>query len=662
MTVTHRLVLLSALLLAPVRFTESQEPELRFDRITPAELEPYVQRILDSASRSLERLLAQRGPRTVANTLRPYDDYRIAINRARVVSFLTYVHPDSAVRSAAVRADNLLTAFNEARRSDRRIYAMFRDVDTADADAEVRLWLRRELENFKQESVDRDSTVQARVAALKRDLDRLAVAWGDNPRYDTVTVAFDSVELEGMNPPWLAARPRNSRGQLLVSGDEMRAVSGQATKSSTRERAMLVGFRLRRNSFVLDTMLHRRYELATLLGYRSYAEYQLRHSMAGSPEKAREFLNEIRRLSEPALRAAVESRLTREGSSNVPREIALHDLLATEGTPGGPGGGAGAALRPYLPYTRVRDGIFDLAREFLNLEFRAAPDLPVWHPTVEPYRVFEDGRLIAKVYLDLHWSPGRSATGGGAHSFRLGVSDRAITEAALTGGMVRALPGEPALLGPRPMETLFHEFGHLLHILLSVRPWFATSGLPNDFDFREVPSNLFEAWGRDSAVVSRFARHYQTGEPAPPELLARLRIPATAAGFQGQFFARMSLEVHDRPPGNMPDVVKQAFKDAVPPGLPYSIKYPKAEIHPEVALPHLGNGYDAAYYTYLWSQAIAQDLLTRFNRGLLDREAIQAYRKHILAPGRSRTATDLVEGFLGRPFSLDAWARQAARQ
>ena len=86
------------------------------------------------------------------------------------------------------------------------------------------------------------------------------------------------------------------------------------------------------------------------------------------------------------------------------------------------------------------------------------------------------------------------------------------------------------------------------------------------------------------------------------------------------------------------------------------------DVHPEVALPHPGNGYDAAYYTYFWSQAIAQDLLTRFNRGLLDREAIQAYRKQILEPGRSKTATELVEGFLGRPFSLDAWARWSARQ
>ena len=158
--------------------------------------------------------------------------------------------------------------------------------------------------------------------------------------------------------------------------------------------------------------------------------------------------------------------------------------------------------------------------------------------------------------------------------------------------------------------------------------------------------------------MARFARHYQNGEPAPGELLAKLRVPSNSAGgFLGQFTSRMSLNVHDRQPEDWHDGIRQAFTETIPPGFPYTITMPAGDVHPELPLPHLGNGYDAAYYTYLWSEVIAQDLLTRFNRGLLDREAVQAYRKYILEPGRSRTAKELVEAFLGRPFSLDAWAR-----
>lgn len=650
----HRPVLLVAVLVLLSRPAWSQEPDLRFDQLAPQQFEPFVRRILDSASQSLERLLAMSGPRTVANTLRPYDDYRILANRARVVSHISEVHHDPAIRAAAARAENLLTEHNRARRTDRRVYDMLAAVDTTEADAEVRFWLRRELENFRREAVDRDSSVQARAAELQRELTRLGQQWNENPRLDTITVAFDSSALEGMSREWLAQRARGTGGTILVAGDEMRSVIGQATRSTTRERALRIQMRLRRNHFTLDTMLRVRHALATLLGYRSYAESQLRHSMAGSPERVRAFLDDVRRITEPALRRTIERRAAESGTTG--GAIPLHDLAYRVAEPTG----VGAALRPYLPYPLVRDGMLQLAREFLGLDFKPAPDLSVWHPTVEPWRVYQDGRLIARVWFDLHWRPGRSAVAAHAANFRVGVRDRSIAEAAIVGGMVRARPGEPPLMGPRPMETLFHEFGHLLHYLLSVRPWFASSGLPDAFDFREVPSILFSEWAKDSAVVARFARHHQTGASAPPQLLGRLRVREREGEFMGQWLARMSLELHDRAPGDMHAVIRETFHQMLPPGLPVSVRLPEGDIHPETTVPHFGNGYDAAYYTYIWSSVIAQDLLTHFDRGLLDSAAVRRYRTHILESGRSRPAAELVENFLGRPFSLDAWARSRA--
>jgi thimet oligopeptidase len=653
-----RVLFVAAALLCLPASAHSQELELRFDRVTPEQLEPFVRRILDSASRSLETLLAQKALRTVANTLRPYDDYRLVINRARVVSLLSDVHPDSTVRAAAGRAEILLEQFQEKRRADRRIYDMLRAVDTAGAEAEVKFWLNRELDIFRRESVNRDSTTRARVAAIQRELDRLGRLWDENPRRDT-TVAFDSVDLEGMTAPWIAAHRRDAQGRILIGAEEMRPILNQAKRPATRQRAMAITMRLRPNHFVLDTMLHHRYAMARLLGYRNWADYQLSSSMAGSPEGARKFLDEVRRLSAQRIRRTVEARLS-SGGEGKRDAVFLYDLFGgdDENASGpGPSGGVGAALRPYLPYDRVRDGIFALVKDLLDLEFKPAPDLPVWDPTVEPFRVFENGRLVANVYLDLHWKPGRSPIGASASAFRSGVRDKTLLEAALIGGMVRALPGEPALLGPRPMETMFHEFGHLLHYIFSIRPWFATSGLPGDFDFREVPSNLFAQWAQDPDVVARFARHYQTGEPPARELLERLPTAAVSASFMAQFLSRMSLEVHDRPPGDMHGAIREAFQQTIPPGLPYKIKLPEGDLHPEITLPHLGNGYDAAYYTYLWSRAIAQDILTKFEHGLLDREMVQAYKKHILEPGRSKSAKELVESFLGRPFSLDAFAK-----
>lgn len=644
----------AALLLLPLS-AHAQDLDLRLDRPTPSELEPFVQRLLDSATRSLDRILAVQGQRTVENTLRPYDDSRLVVNRGRIVSTLSDLHPDSAIRAAAARAELMIGAYNVARRSDERIYGMLRAVDTSRADAETRFWVRQELRNYELQ-FGHDSVVRSRARALRRELIRLGQVWSVNPRYDTMTVIFDAAELEGLPDAWLRAR-RRSDGKIHVSGDEMRPIMSQAALPATREKAMRASLRPRRNHFVLDTMLRRRHELATLLGYRSWADYQLGSTMAGSPEAAREFLNEVRRITEPELRSAIEAHRARTGQAGA-RTVSLSELLALEATEAGPLSGVGAAIRPYLPYARVRDGLFDLARELLDLEFRAAPEIPVWHQTVEPYRVFDKGKMIAIVYLDLHWRPGKPAMGAAASTIRAGVRDRTILEGALIGGMVRPMGSEPGLLGPRPMQTMFHEFGHLFHMLLSQRSWFTTSGLPNDFDFREVPSTIFEAWATDSAIVSRFARHYQTGEPAPPALLARLRIPPAAGGIMGQFVSRMSLDLHDKPPGDMHELVRQAFRESIPPDLPYDIQYPDGDLHAEVALPHLGT-YEAAYYTYLWSDVIAADLLTRF-KGLRDRDAMQAYRREILEPGRSKTAKEMVEAFLGRPVSLEAWTRQRA--
>ena len=648
---SYRIPLLLALMTGAAARLPSQTPELRFDRITAEALEPYVEQILASAADSLEALLAAPGPRTVANTLRPYDDLKIAVNRARVVSFIRTVHPDAAVRAAAARAEARLQAFNQARRANRRIYAMLQAVDTTGADAEAQLWRRRELDRYRRELDGRSDSVRARVTMLERELNRLGRRWDENPRHDTITVAFRRSELAGMAADWLAARETRGPDSLLVSNVDFRAVSQQAASSATREQALRLVMRPRPNHAVLDTMLRLRHELATLTGERTWATRQLRTTMAGSPEGVRAFLDQVRQAAAPMVRRLVERRVPRGAA-----EVALHDLMYRPADSAAVPGTAGA-LRAYLPYPLVRDGMLALARELLGLDFRPAADLPVWDLGVEAFRVYDGDRHLANAYFDLYWKPGRSAMDASAIRFRVGVRDRVIGEVAIRGGLARARPGEPPTLGPRAMETMFHEFGHLLHAVVAIRPWFATSGLPEEYDFREVPSTLFEAWARDPAVIARFARHFRTGALPPPELLAQVNERSATQVLGAQWLARMSLELHDRAPGDLHAVAWKALDGSMPPGIPLRVSRPEGDVHPELMTPHLGNGYDAAYYTYIWSSVISQDLLTRFDRGLLDPAAARAYRVHLLDPGGSQPAAEMVRNFLGRPFSLDAWAR-----
>lgn len=640
-----------------------QDPGLPLDRLTPAIIEAYTDRHIADATASLERLLRTRGPRTVENALRPYDDLRSRLNALRIVSLLRQFHPDSVVRAACARAESQLNAFGRGVQLDRRVYAMIAGVDTTRADAETRFYLAELRAAFRRAGVDRDDTARARIAALRAALTGLQQRFEANITQDTTSIAFESAsDLAGVPSDWVALQRRGPRGEIVVPSQDLPPVTRQARSGATRARALMALWSgAPANHALLDSLLRTRYALATLLGYRSWADYQLEEYMVGSADSARAFLDALRALSAESVRRELAERrqaLAAAGDSGAASRpwlsVSDYGFGARGDAPGG-GGGAAAALRPYFPYSRVRDGLFALAHDLMGLEFRSAPDLPVWHPSVEPYRVYDGGRLIAKVYLDVHARPGKTAQGAAAHLFRAGVRDRVITEAAITAGVVRETPGNPGLLGPQAVGTLFHEFGHLVHFLVAVRPWFWTSGLPPEGDFREVPSVLFEQWAHDTTVLRRIAQHYQTGEAMPDSLLARMAATPTQGSLLAQQWrARMSLALHDRPPGSIDSVVRATFSAAQPPGV--DVRLPDAEIHPEDTFWHL-SGYEASYYTYLWSGVIARDILSRFDHGLLDTTMVRAYRREILEPGGSRSAKASLEAFLGRPFAIDAWAR-----
>lgn len=626
-----------------------QGEALPLDRLTPAMVETHMERQIADANARLEQLLAARGRRTIENTLRPYDAMRGRLNGTRIIALLRTVHPDSAIRAACTRAEARRDAFMRGLRLDRRVYAMILAIDTARADAETRAYLTEERTAFRRAGVDRDDTTRARIAALRAELTRLEQRFEVNIQADTTALVFDSVSrLAGMSSDWLAARQRGPRGEIIVVGEELQAVARQAANPVLRERALVAAWnRAPANRAVLDTLLRTRYALATLLGYRSWAAYQLETDMVGTPDSARAFLDGLKRLAAAAMRRDFDAR---RGSRPW---LSMSDFMEAQQRGLG-AGGLGPALRPYFPYAQVRDGVFALARELMGLEFRPAPDVPAWSPSVEVFRVYDGGRLIAQVYFDLRAQRGRSVQGAFTAQVRGTVrGGTAPVEGAIVGGMV---PAEgPGLMGPQGVVTLFHEFGHLLHVILSVRPWYWTSGAPPEGDFREVPSTLFEQWARDTAVLHRIARHYQTGAPAPDSLLARMVAgELQGSGIAVQWRSRISLELHDRPPGSVDSVVRATFVASQSAGV--DVRLPEAEIHPEDTFSHL-SGYQAAYYTYAWSNVISHDLLSRFDRGLLDTAMVHRYRREILEAGGSRSAMASLRAFLGRPFNLGAWGR-----
>jgi thimet oligopeptidase len=298
----------------------------------------------------------------------------------------------------------------------------------------------------------------------------------------------------------------------------------------------------------------------------------------------------------------------------------------------------------------VKDGLLGIVSKMYGIQFRKVADAKVWHPSVEAYDVLDGQKLLGRIYFDMFPRANKYshaanfwATGGRAGSD--------LQETALVCNFPDPSKG-PALMEQRDVTTFFHEFGHTLHSLFSGQPKWVSYNF--QWDFIEAPSQMFEEWTENPATLQLFAKHYQTGEVIPTDLVKRLKRSLQVGkglGVRGQMsLAALSLDLHDRDPKdvNSDDMVKFVTTKYTP--------YPYVEgTHFQTAFTHL-NGYSAIYYTYMWSLVIAKDLLTEFQKdGLMNPVVARKYRQEVLEPGASKPAAELVTKFLGRPYNFKAY-------
>ncbi|MEL6907859.1 MAG: M3 family metallopeptidase, partial [Planctomycetota bacterium] len=315
------------------------------------------------------------------------------------------------------------------------------------------------------------------------------------------------------------------------------------------------------------------------------------------------------------------------------------------------------AVRPYFAYDRVEDGVLRITEDLYGVEVRRNADEPVWHASVKCFDIVEGGEVRARFYLDMFPREGKykhaamfdingGDPGGSGRSAKLPA-------AALVCNFPEPKDGDPGLLLHDQVTTVFHEFGHLLHHLFAVQPWYGFSGIRCEWDFVEVPSQLYEEWAWKVDVLQRFALHHETGEPIPSDLVERLRAAeeyGKALGVVEQMlYAKYALELFDSDPSKVDphDLMVRLRTERT-----FGRHYEGTAM--ECAFGHL-HGYSASYYTYMWSLVIAKDFLGRFGDDLMDPVPARRYRDAVLAPGGARDAVDLARDFLGREVSYEAW-------
>jgi thimet oligopeptidase len=415
---------------------------------------------------------------------------------------------------------------------------------------------------------------------------------------------------------------------------------------------------------VLRRILQLRSEIATLLGYANWAAYDTASRMAGDVQTVTRFIDRIVEASGPKA-ARDDAELVARKQRDVPGAAldlwdrqyyselvrrASYDFDST-------------SVRPYLAFDRVLGGVLDVSARIFGLTYEPVT-VAVWHPSVRVYQVRDGGRLIGRVYLDLHRRPDKTAGGASATLVRNGGPGRPVPEAVLIASLPGGEAGDPGLMAHNEVTTLFHEFGHVVHRLVGGHHrWQRLSSTGMERDFTEAPSQMLEEWAWDPRTLASFAKHYQTGEAIPERLVLQMRRASDfgkGIDVRGQMvLAKVSLSYHDRSPRDLDTTA--LWHDI---HNKYSTTPYPAGSHREASFPHIAQtGYASTYYAYMWALVIAKDMFGAFEgKDLLAPGVARQYREAVFAPGSSKPAAEVVRVFLGRPFNAEAWERWLNRE
>jgi thimet oligopeptidase len=638
---------------------------------TPEEVLRASDAEITRARKILDGILKEPGPRTVENTFIPYNELLRTVSEVSLQCQLLFnVHAQAAVRDAANGAYLAADSFATELSLNRPLYNAFKAMDVSKEDEETKYAVWKTMRDFHRAGVDQDEAAREKIKTLNDEISEIGTAFDRNINEDVRTITVDKQEhLAGLPPDYIAAHPvKDGRITINTTYPDSLPIFQYAKNDDVRHRLRKEfddrGYS--KNLEILQHLIEKRYELARILGYENYAAYVMEDKMIGSAKAAEEFVKKISTAADARTRQDYTLLLERKKEDS-PAAVKLEpwdtsyyiERLRAERH-----AFDSQEVRQYLQFEKVRDGIFNISGKLFGLHYKRLNDVPVWNESVEVYDVYEGHKRLGRFYLDLHPREGKF-NHAAEFTVVVGLKGIQLPQAAL----VCNFPDPRKSAGPALMEhsevvTFFHEFGHLLHVILSGHSrWLTTSVEKIEFDFIEAPSQLLEEWAYQPESLRQFAKHPVTGETISEEIIERMEhAEAVARGLlvrRQVFFAALSLRYYNCDPTGIDTTsVAKELSEAY-----YLIPWHEGT-HFQCNFGHL-NGYSAAYYTYMWSLVIAKDLFSRFqdSKSIFNRDTAELYRRAVFDSASMRSAKAMVKEFLGRDVrfnSFDAWLKEGS--
>ena len=627
----------------------------------PSALEAWVDARLAAAQSSVDKLLAVKGDRTIANTLQLYDDAQNQLNLAGNQAYLLYALGDTAtLRDKAQALTQKIASVAADLALNHRVYQALAAVPLPADDPATKQYLQHTLLEYRLAGVDKDDATRAKIHAQLDKITALSLTFGRNVQDGMQKVTATRAELAGLPDDYIARHKPDADGlyTLTTDGPDFSPVMSFASNADLRRRLFLA-YNTRAypaNKQVLLDVLAARQELAGILGFKSWADLATADQMMGNADNVRQLIDEVDRASRDAGRKEYEQLLA-YAKAHQPGLVAIAQSDAgywTEQYRRDRYAFDSQSVRPYFPYEQVEKGILDSAAKIFHVQFRQVADATVWDKSVTVFDVIDGGKQVGRIYLDMHPREGKDKWFSSGPVVP-GIRGAQVPEGVLICNFSGGVAGDPGLMQYGEVVTFFHEFGHLMHhILGSQNRWSGQGGFNVEGDFVEAPSQMLEEFFHSRSVLAPFARHYQTHEEISQAMVDRMNAASAfgrASGAQGQlFYTTISLQTHDRPTAQV-DLDALLRKSAAR-FVPYTFVDGDRMY---ASFTHL-IGYTSNYYTYVLDKVIAIDFFAQFDREHpLDGPASARYRKAVIEPGATRPAAELVRDFLGRPQNMDAY-------
>lgn len=650
-----------------------RDGHLRFD-YTPQEIASLEQ----AASQELEDSLA--ALTAVPAQQRTFENTVLALEKAytqywfvpKNLSLLAYFHKDASVREAAAVLEtqgSKKKAEIFARRDVYRSLKEYAQTNPKLAHEDARL-LNKWLERYERAGMSLTDSKLKKYLKLNDERLEKITRYNVNLNNYKDELPLTAEQLKGMGETYVKRLEKTKDGKYIVTlkYPDYNPFMANAQDDGARK-ALQTKFARRggkENVKLLEDTLVLRRKQAALLGYKQYPDFVLPVRMAKTQDNLRAFLKDLQKQVTPLAQAEMDQYLALKNKTlgTTSKKINGWELgywanqykkafyqVDDE------------KIKEYFPVQTVINGMFEIFGGIFGLTFEKA-DLPTWHPDVQTWIIKDaaTGQTISYFYMDLYPRDGKythAATWSFVDRFQLPDGQYQIPSVVIAANFSPAANGVPALLGHGEVETLFHEFGHVLQMSLATSKYASLTGDNVAWDYIETHSQLLENWAWQPQVLKKISSHYQTGQQIPDELInsmVKSRHAGEATAFLRQnFLGQFDLEAHAKNRRvNTTKLYAKMMKDIT--GIEMT-----PDTYPQASFGHimsLTDPYDVGYYVYAWSLVIAQDIFSQFEeQGLFNKELGAKLRTYIYTPGTVYDENEMVEKFLGRPYNNRAFLK-----